>query len=182
VKNFMTVMPVSIRRAALIAGVVAVAGAASIVRAQQTQTPPAQQTPAQPPAAAAQDQDPFKFQIDTPMLMILSIAPEGGADFEAAMAKVKEVLAKSDKPERKQQAAHWKVTKAEAQQGGNLMYMFALDQVVKDVTYSPFLILQEGGVPPADVKALYDKIAPTIKGINILAYKTVVDMGGSGGH
>jgi len=180
VKNFMNVMPVSIRRAALIAGVVAVAGAASIVRAQQT--PPATpQTPA--PAAAAQEpQDPFKFQVDTPMLMILSIAPEGGADFEAAMAKVKEVLAKSEKPERKQQAAHWKVTKAEAQQGGNLMYMFALDQVVKDVTYSPFLILAEGGIPPADVKAMYDKIAPTIKGINILAYKTVIDMNGAGGH
>lgn len=174
----MNVMPVSIRRAALIAGVVAVAGAASIVRAQQT--PPA--TPQQP-APAAQEQDPFKFPVETPMLMILSIAPEGGADFEAAMAKVKEVLAKSDKPERKQQAAHWKVTKAEAQQGGNLMYMFALDQVVKDVTYSPFLILAEGGIPPADVKAMYDKIAPTIKGINILAYKTVIDMGGTaGGH
>ena len=112
----MNVMPVSIRRAALIAGVVAVAGAASIVRAQQT--PPA--TPQQPaPRARGARQDPFKFQIDTPMLMIFSIAPEGGADFEAAMAKVKEVLAKSDKPERKQQAAHWKVTKAEAQQGGN---------------------------------------------------------------
>jgi hypothetical protein len=176
VKNFMIAMPVSIRRAALIAGVVALAGAAPIVRAQQTPQTPAAAAPAQEQA------DPFKFPADTPMLMILSVAPEGGADFEAAMAKVKEVLAKSDKPERKQQAAHWKVTKAEAQQGGNLMYMFALDQVVKDVTYSPFLILAEGGVPPADVKAMYEKIAPNIKGINILTYKTVIDMGNSGGN
>jgi hypothetical protein len=180
----MTVVNVvpAVRRTAVLLGCVALACAASNVRAQQ-QTPPQQQQTAPQQPAAQEPPDPFKFPTDTPLLMIISMDPAGGPDFEATMAKVQETLAKSDKPDRKQQAAPWKLTKAETLQGGNVMYMFALDQVVKDVTYSPFLILAEGGMPPADVKALYDKVAPNIKGINILAYKTVLDMGGAaGGH
>ena len=45
--------------------------------------------------------------------MVLNfIKADKTADFEAVMAKLKEALQKSDKPERKQQAASWKVFKS----------------------------------------------------------------------
>ena len=45
--------------------------------------------------------------------MVLNfIKPDKTADFEAVIAKLKEALAKSEKPERKQQAAGWKVFKS----------------------------------------------------------------------
>jgi hypothetical protein len=172
--SVLKIVPASVQRAAVLVGLAAVICAASSVRAQQTLP----QTQPQQPAAPAQESDPFKFQNDTPVLLILSMTPEAGVEFEATMAKVKEVLAKSTKPERKQQAAHWKVTKAEVPQGGNVMYMFALDAVVKDVTYSPFVILTEGGVPAADVTAMYNKVVPGLKGLNFLPYKTLIDMNG----
>ena len=45
--------------------------------------------------------------------MVLNfIKPDKTADFEVVMAKLKEALQKSEKPERKQQAAGWKVFKS----------------------------------------------------------------------
>ena len=45
--------------------------------------------------------------------MVLNfIKPDKTADFEMLVAKLKEALQKSEKPERKQQAASWKVFKA----------------------------------------------------------------------
>ena len=45
--------------------------------------------------------------------MVLNfIKADKTADFEAVMVKLKEALQKSDKPERKQQAASWKVFKS----------------------------------------------------------------------
>src|SRR5712692_3367702 len=45
-------------------------------------------------------------------LVLNFIKPDKTADFEATMAKLKEALLKSDKPERKQQAAGWKIFKS----------------------------------------------------------------------
>ena len=61
--------------------------------------------------------------------MVLNfIKPDKTADFEAVMAKLKEALQKSDKPERKQQAASWKVFKSpEPAAGGNVLYVFVID-------------------------------------------------------
>ena len=45
--------------------------------------------------------------------MVLNfIKPDKTADFEMVMGKLKEAMAKSEKPERKQQAAGWKVFKS----------------------------------------------------------------------
>ena len=45
--------------------------------------------------------------------MVLNfIKADKTGDFEAVIAKLKEALQKSDKPERKQQAASWKVFKS----------------------------------------------------------------------
>ncbi len=140
----------------------------------QTQTPPA--TPPQE-AKPAEAPDPMKFT--QPSLMVFfAIAPEGTAEFEALLAKVKDTLAKSDKPERKAQAASWSVIKVNEPQNGAIQYICVIPNVAKDVTYDPFRILADGGMPAADVRALYDKISPHLKGVNPVAITNVINMSG----
>jgi 23S rRNA G2069 N7-methylase RlmK/C1962 C5-methylase RlmI len=84
------------------------------------------------------------------------IKPDKTADFEAVMAKVKEALAKSDKPGRKQMALSWRVFKgAEAGLGGNVVNVFWFDPPVKDEDYSITQILSEGF--PNDAQDLWSK-------------------------
>src|SRR5262245_17849036 len=60
--------------------------------------------------------------------MILNfIKPDKTADFEMVMGKLKEALQKSEKPERKQQAAGWKVFKSPDPAGANVLYVFVID-------------------------------------------------------
>ena len=154
------------------------AASAPALHAQQT-TPPPTPTPQQPtPTPTPTPPDPFMFDADAAFIF-LSVAPEAVADFEAMMAKVKESLGKIDKPERKTQATNWKIIKADAQQNGLTMFIFMLDPVSRGVSYNPWTIMTEAAVPPADVKAFYDKVAPNIKGINMLSYKPLISMSGS---
>jgi hypothetical protein len=155
-----------------------IVAAAVPVRAQQA-APPPQQTPPPPQQTPAPPQpDNMVFTADK-MLVAFSIAESSAADFEAVMEKVKEVLAKSEKPERKQQAAHWKVLRLEAAQNGVLTYFCYIDQVVKGATYDPFKILAEG-MPPDEVRKLYEKLSPGLKGINLAPLAKIIDMGGGG--
>jgi hypothetical protein len=66
------------------------------------------------------------------------------ADFEMVMGKLKEALAKSEKPERKAQAAGWKYFKAtEPGPNGAVIYVFVMDPVAKGAEYSVGNILVE---------------------------------------
>ena len=66
------------------------------------------------------------------------------ADYEAVLARVKEALAKSQDPKRKQQALSWRVLKGvETGPGGNTFYLWFFDPPVKDVEYSITQILTE---------------------------------------
>src|SRR5687767_1303024 len=61
-------------------------------------------------------------------LVLNFIKPDKTADFEMVMGKLKEALQKSEKPERKQQAASWKVFKSpDPAAGGNVLYVFVID-------------------------------------------------------
>ena len=62
------------------------------------------------PAQAEPAKSPFAFAADG-ALVLNYIKPDKTADFEDVIAKLKEALAKSEKPERKQQAASWKIFK-----------------------------------------------------------------------
>ncbi len=77
--------------------------------------------------------------------MVLNfIKPDKTADFEAVIAKLKEALQKSEKPERKQQAASWKVFKSpDPAAGGNVLYVFVIDPAVKGADYTVSTILAE---------------------------------------
>jgi len=104
------------------------------------QTPPA--APAQPPAAAAAP-SPFVFPGDAGVILNF-VKADKAADFETVLGKLKEALAKSEKPERKAQAAGWKVFKAsEPGPSGAVIYVFVMDPVAKGAEYKVGDILVE---------------------------------------
>lgn len=120
----------------IVLGIMVSAMAAGSLHAQ---TPPAQ-PPAQPAAAAP---NPFVFPGDGGVIFNF-VKADKTADFEMVMGKVKEALAKSEKPERKAQAAGWKVFKASELANGSAIYVFMIDPVAKGAEYSVGNILVEG--------------------------------------
>jgi hypothetical protein len=134
---------------------------------------PAGQAPAQAQAA------PTKRVFASDAGMVLNfIKPDKTADFESVMAKLKEALQKSDKPERKQQAQTWKVFKSpDPAAGGNVLYVFVIDPAVKEADYTVSNILAEG-FTPAELNEMYKKYAESYAtGQNIVNLALVNDFG-----
>jgi hypothetical protein len=91
------------------------------------------------------------------------IKPDKTGDFEAIVAKLGEALQKSEKPERKQQAASWKVFRAiEPGGNGSVLYVFAIDPAVKGADYTVSTILAEAF--PGEVEDLWTKIRDAYSG------------------
>jgi hypothetical protein len=99
----------------------------------------AQQTP--PAAQPAADSFLFSTQGDNLCVMI-TLKGAAAGEWESLMKLVQTSLAKSTDPARKQQAAHWKVAKAGplSDPDHSVMFLWYLDQVVKDKTYNPLLL------------------------------------------
>jgi hypothetical protein len=131
---------------------------------------------AQEPAPAAQAEtkaSPFAFAGDG-ALVLNYIKPDKTADFESVVAKVKEALTKSDKPERKSQAAGWKIFKAaEPGPNGAVLYVWIIDPVAKGNEYSVSQILTEGF--PAEAAALYKTLADSYSGQAIINLTQTAD-------
>jgi hypothetical protein len=113
-------------------------------------------------AGVAQAQDapqnnPYVFAGDGALLLNF-IKADHAADYEMIVAKLKEALMKSDKPERKQQAESWKVFKAaEAGAGGAVIYVSVVYPAVKGADYTVSTILAEAF--PEEAQELYKKYA-----------------------
>lgn len=76
--------------------------------------------------------------------MILSpIVPTQTAVFEDVMQKVRDALAKSTDPVRRQQAESWKVYKGAEPFQGNTLYLSVMDPAVKGADYNVFDFLKE---------------------------------------
>jgi hypothetical protein len=129
------------------------------------------------PAAAAQAAPTARLFASDAGMVLNFIKPDKTADFEAVMGKLKEALAKSEKPERKQQAASWKVFKSpDPAAGGNVLYVFMIDPAVKDADYTVSTILSEAF--PQEVQALYTKYAAAYaSGQNFVNLTMVSDLG-----
>ena len=130
-----------------------------------------------PPAQQAQAAPTVRVFASGAGMVLNFIKPDKTADFEAVMAKLKEALQKSAKPERKQQAATWKVFKSpEPAQGGNVLYVFIIDPAVKDADYTVSTILAE--VFPTEVQTLYKQYAEAYaSGQNFVNLTLVTDLG-----
>ncbi len=140
--------------------------------AASAQTPPAgQQAPAQQQAAPT-----VSFSGDS-ALVLNYVKTDKTTDLEAVMAKVKEALQKSQSPERKQQAAGWKVFRSPENAGeGQVLYVFVIDPVVKGADYSVGKILSEGF--PTEANDIFKKYADAYgKGRIPLNLNLVLGMG-----
>jgi hypothetical protein len=113
--------------------------------------PPA---PSQPPAApAATAAAPRTFSGDAG-LIFFPVKPDKTADFEAIMAKLKEALASSEDPVRREQATGWRVFKAvEPGPNNTALYVFLIDPAVKGGDYAFWKTLYDAF--PAEVQQLY---------------------------
>jgi len=134
------------------------------------QAAPAQQAPAAAPAPQAR-----VFTGDVG-LMFNQIKPDKTADFEMIVGKLKEALAKSDDPVHKQMAQGWRVIKnPEPIQGGNYLYVFLIDPVVKDADYTVSRVLAKAF--PAEVQELFKVYSACFAGgVTLQNYTTVVNM------
>ncbi len=79
------------------------------------------------------------------------------ADYEKVIAMLKDALAKSPKPEAKQQLAGWKIVKnSAAQPDGSALYVHVISPVVKDADYSITNLVYEVVKDPAEQKAFFE--------------------------
>jgi hypothetical protein len=126
---------------------------AAIFAQTPAQNPPAQNPPAQTQPAPAQGtekpKEPRMSFNSEAGVFLFQIKPDQTAVFEELVAKVKDSLSKSDKPERKQQLTAWKLYKAAEPMGANTLYVFIADPAVKAAEYDLLMLLAEGLGPAA---------------------------------
>ena len=130
------------------------------------------------PAPAAQAEpakNPFMFMSDG-SLLINYVKPDKTADFEMVMGKIKEALAKSDKPERKAQAEGWKIFKTDLPgPSGAVTYFAIVDPVIKGNDYNMRQILTEAfGV--GDTNTIYKTLADSVAGQQLVAMTLSLSM------
>jgi hypothetical protein len=135
----------------------------------------AQQAPAAAPAQAAPAPQARIFTGDVG-LMFNVIKPDKTADFEMVIGKLKEALGKSDDPVHKQMAQGWRVIKnPEPIQGGNYLYVFLIDPVVKDADYTVSRVLAKAF--PAEVQELFKVYSACFAGgVTLQNYTTIANM------
>lgn len=161
-----------IRNAApVVAGLVVAAAPLAFGRVQTS----AGQAPSQP-GQTGQAAQGLVFGADAGVVFNV-IRADKTADFEMVMSRVKDALQKSDNPVRKQQAAGWKVFRAqEPDAKGNVLYVYVIDPAVKDADYTVSRILAE--VFPTEAQELWPKFRDAYAGgQNRLNLSLVADFG-----
>ena len=136
----------------------------------------AQAAPAQPAQQAQAASTKREFANDAGMVLNF-IKPDKTADFEAVVAKLKEALSKSDKPERKEQAKSWQVFKSpDPAAGGNVLYVFLINPSVKGADYTVSTILAEAF--PSEVNTIFKQYADSFAtGQNFVNLSNVMKLG-----
>lgn len=131
----------------------------------------AQQAPAQ--AAPAPQARVFTGDLG---LMFNVIKPDKTADFEMVVGKLKEAFAKSDDPVHKQMAQGWRILKnPDPIQGGNYLYVFLIDPVVKDADYTVSRVLAKAF--PNEVQEIFKVYSSCFAGgVTLQNYQNVANM------
>ena len=153
-----------------------VAGAQTPAPASQPagQQPAAQAAPA--PAPAGNDAT-FSGQVG---MLIVQVKADQTAVYEGLLTKLKESLAKNEKPERKAMAAGWKIYKSPDPAGNVVVYVHIIDPVAAGQNYiETYKLIYE--TFPTEVADLYAKTkdATVPSGINRLNLVLVTNLGGS---
>ena len=128
------------------------------------------------PADAGQEADKPVLTLDGPTALItVLIKPDKTAEFESVLAKVKEALGKSEKAERKEQAAGWTVFKANQAVNGNTAYIMIINPVVKGQEYDITRLISE--VFPTEVQEFFQKYKDSFAGRGITPLTKLMSMG-----
>lgn len=128
--------------------------AVSTARVAGAQTPPPQPAaqPAAQPAPAASDAT-FTGSVG---VLLVQVKGDQTAAYESLIVKLKESLAKNEKPERKAMATGWKVYKSGEPTNGNTLYVHIIDPVSPGQNYlETYKLISE--TFPAEVQDLYGK-------------------------
>jgi hypothetical protein len=131
---------------------------------------------AQEPAAAPAQPAAPRFTLNGEAAIVtMLIKQDKTADFEFVLNKLKEALAKSEKPERKQQAAGWKIFKS-SQPGPNntAVYIFRIDPIVKGAEYDITMLISE--VFPVEVQEIFAKYKDAFAGRAVTELSTFMTM------
>jgi hypothetical protein len=110
------------------------------------------------PAPQAQAVSPARTFPAEGAMWLHFIKADKAADFEMVIAKLKEALAKSEKPERKQQAEGWKFYRSPEPAGANVLFVMIIDPVLKGADYQISNIIQES-FPAAEATDILKKYA-----------------------
>jgi hypothetical protein len=139
----------------------AFAAVAYLLCSARVPTIDAQAPPAQPPTERAQAKLPAQVFGSDVALVLNFVKPDRTENFEAVIAKLKEALQKSDRPERKQQAVGWRVFKAaEPGPAGAAIYLFVIDPPLKGANYSVAALVAEAF--PAEAQTLQEDFADAL--------------------
>ena len=130
--------------------------------------------PAQPAAPAAPTAPVLALDGDAATITVL-IKPDKTADFEAVLTKLKEALAKSETPGRKEQAASWHVFKTSQAVQGNVAYIMIINPVVKGQEYDISRLIAE--VFPVEVQEYFEKYKNSFAGRGITPLTKFMSMG-----
>lgn len=152
--------------AALVAMMFAGASTATAQEPAAAPAQPAEEKPVFPLPQACQD-------CDVALITIL-IKPDRTADFEMVLNKVKESLAKSEKADRKQQAAGWVVFKSPTAVQGNTVYIMRVDPIIKGAEYDLMRIIAE--VFPVEVQEIFGKYKDAFAGRAVTEMKRLMPM------
>jgi len=129
----------------------------------------------------AQGSKELTFDGDTAIITV-AIKPDKTADFEQIMKDLGAALMKSEKPERKQQAAGWKVVKGatpikDGPAAGAVVYTHVINPVVKGADYTILTLLYEANTDPAAQRAIFEKYRDAFAAnMGAGAFTTVVDL------
>ena len=122
----------------------------------------------------AQDK-PAGTTFSKPGLIQVLIKPDKTAAYEAVMAKLKEALAKTDKPELKQAAMGWKVYKADTPANNNALYIHVIDPPSTTADYGVMKILYDAF--PMEALEIFNQYKEAFGGQSIVPMTLVVDLG-----
>jgi hypothetical protein len=89
-------------------------------------------------------------------MLFFYVKPDKSAEFEAVVARLSQVLDRTEDPVRKQQAASWRILKSVELQTDSPVYVFVFDPAVVGADYDPVKVLSEAA--PAELQALYAKL------------------------
>jgi len=139
----------------------------SLVVVVSGQTPPPQTPPASAPPIAtgatagqaapapAPPPSPYPFPSGAGMF-VFYVKPDKAADFEGVVARIVEVLDKSQDPARKSQAASWRIYKSVEPSKTERAYIFTFDPASATMDYDIVKLLSE--TLPADAQSLFDRM------------------------